>query len=154
MKSKMEIIHYNICKDCSAKYRSGSAFKGRHTTVTGHNDWKRVSGINLQLVDLLAEILCKNAPDAHEFKTKVYEYLEAKKTTSEVMTTKRLTIDELLEEISVLSPGHWDNVGAPKDWYAVCDDTGIIAYFSQERLALNFRLNLINSRLNNLEVTL
>ena len=57
-------------------------------------------------------------------------------------------LDDLLEEISVLSPGHWENEDGPEEWFAVCDERGIIAYFGDEVMAFNFRLNLINSRLN------
>lgn len=59
-------------------------------------------------------------------------------------------LDTLLEEISVLDPEGWENTEGPQNWYAVCDDKGIIAYFSTEEHAFNFRLSLINARLNKL----
>lgn len=64
---------------------------------------------------------------------------------------KSLSLDELLDEISVLSPGQWDNEDGPKDWYAVCTEKGIVAYFGKEIHALNFRLQLINQKLNPLK---
>ena len=38
-------------------------------------------------------------------------------------------IATLLEEWSVLAPGQWDNDVGAKDWYAVCNNGGIVAYF-------------------------
>jgi len=58
------------------------------------------------------------------------------------------TLDQLLQEISVLPPGQWDNDVGPKDWFAVCTEHGIVAYFGEEVLAFHFRLVLINARLN------
>jgi hypothetical protein len=60
------------------------------------------------------------------------------------------SLDDLLEEWSVLSPGMWDNDAYPalKDWWAVCNDDGIVAYFSQEQDAFRFRLAEINRILN------
>lgn len=61
-------------------------------------------------------------------------------------------LDELLQSISVLEPGMWENElskDSPiKDWYAVCGDDGIVAYFGSEVDAYRFRLDLINRILN------
>ena len=57
-------------------------------------------------------------------------------------------LDELLETWSVLAPGQWENDQGPQDWYAVCDEEGIIAYFAEEPDALRFRLSEINRVLN------
>src|SRR5437588_13063254 len=52
------------------------------------------------------------------------------------------TLDELLETVSVMAPGSWENDAGPKDWFAVCnDEDGIIAYFQEERAAYRFRLD-------------
>ena len=61
-----------------------------------------------------------------------------------------------LEEISVLEPGMWDNLFVDendggrqlKDWYAVCNTKGIIAYFGNGTDAFRFRLDYINRKLN------
>ncbi len=58
------------------------------------------------------------------------------------------TLDELLQVVSVMAPGSWENDAGPKDWYAVCNDDGIIAYFQDERAAYRFRLDYINGLLN------
>ncbi len=58
------------------------------------------------------------------------------------------TLDEMLDEVSVMAPGQWDNETGPKDWCAVCNEHGIIAYFGTEELAYFFRLAYINARLN------
>ncbi len=57
-------------------------------------------------------------------------------------------LDDLLEEISVMPPGQWENESGPKDWFAVCNDNGIIAYFGKESDAFRFRLDTINLILN------
>ena len=57
-------------------------------------------------------------------------------------------LDRLLEAWSVLSPGQWDNESGPKDWWAVCNDTGIVAYFADATGAFRFRLSEINRALN------
>lgn len=61
-------------------------------------------------------------------------------------------LDSLLEEISVMPPGQWENeLSKTKllgDWYAVCSDLGIIAYFGTESDAFRFRLDYINQILN------
>jgi hypothetical protein len=61
---------------------------------------------------------------------------------------KKKTLEELLQDISVVAPGQWENKAGPKGWFAVTDDSGIIAYFGSEDAALFFRLALINARLN------
>jgi hypothetical protein len=58
------------------------------------------------------------------------------------------TLDQLLEQWTVLSPGMWENDTGPKDWHAVANDDGIIAYFANEIDALRFRLDSINLELN------
>lgn len=59
-------------------------------------------------------------------------------------------IEELLEDISVIFPGVWDNEQSTTlgDWYAVANDEGIIAYFGNEKDAFMFRLDYINRILN------
>jgi len=57
-------------------------------------------------------------------------------------------IYEALDEIQVIPPGGWENDTGPKDWYAVCNEDGIIAYFVEEGDALRFRLCYINGLLN------
>lgn len=64
------------------------------------------------------------------------------------MKRVKKSLDDLLDEISVFPPGQWKNSDGPKDWYAVCDENGIVAYFGREVDALHFRLDLINRRLN------
>lgn len=59
-----------------------------------------------------------------------------------------MNLDQLLEDISVLAPGQWDNDEGPVGWYAVCNERGIIAYFGKELDALRFRLSYINGLLN------
>ena len=64
---------------------------------------------------------------------------------------ENLSLDDLLDEISVLAPGQWENEmesTALGEWWAVTDEDGIIAYFGSESHACFFRLGLINSRLN------
>jgi hypothetical protein len=61
---------------------------------------------------------------------------------------KKKTLEELLQDISVVDPGQWENNAGPRGWFAVTDDSGIIAYFGSEDAALFFRLALINARLN------
>ena len=60
------------------------------------------------------------------------------------------TLEELLEDWSVLPPGTWENKSGPQDWYAVCNDDGIVAYFAKEQDAFIFRLDKINTELNRL----
>ena len=57
-------------------------------------------------------------------------------------------IDDLLQEWSVLAPGQWDNEQGPKNWYAVCNDDSVVAYFLDEKDAFRFRLAEINRVLN------
>lgn len=63
-------------------------------------------------------------------------------------TMKALTLDDLLETWSVLAPGMWENNDGPKDWFTVCNDDGIAAYFANEADAFRFRLAEINRALN------
>ncbi len=64
------------------------------------------------------------------------------------MTDKKPTLEELLEEWSVIPPGMWENVFGPEGWYAVSNNDGIIAYFGKEEDAFAFRLDKINTILN------
>lgn len=59
-------------------------------------------------------------------------------------------LDELLEEWAVHSPGMWENKNRPKlrDWYAVSNNDGIVAYFGKREDAYMFRLDKINQILN------
>jgi hypothetical protein len=63
-----------------------------------------------------------------------------------------ITLEDLLEEFSVLYPGAWKNEQSSlmKEWYAVANNSGIIAYFGREEDALSFRLHKINVELNHL----
>ena len=58
------------------------------------------------------------------------------------------SLDNLLEDISVIDPYEWENENGPVGWFAVCNEEGIIAYFMNETDAYRFRLDLINRRLN------
>ncbi len=66
------------------------------------------------------------------------------------MKKNEKSLDELLNEWSVMSPGMWDNDNAKTlgDWYAVCNDDGIVAYFGNKKDAFRFRLVEINRILN------
>jgi len=78
------------------------------------------------------------------------------------LSRKRLSecdLDDLLQEISVMQCSDMMGdfaVGSDmynlnrilSNWFAVCSDMGIIAYFSSESDALAFRLDYINSILN------
>lgn len=62
------------------------------------------------------------------------------------------TLDAMLDTISVISPDMRDadeikRNGNP-EWFAVCDNDGIVAYFAHETDAFAFRLMLINMQLN------
>jgi len=59
-------------------------------------------------------------------------------------------LEELLETISVLPPGMWENeqTATLGSWFAVCTENGIVAYFMDEADAYRFRLDQINLRLN------
>lgn len=60
-----------------------------------------------------------------------------------------MTLDDLLDDVSVLDPDQWENAVGPKGWYAVATaDAGIVAYFHEEWAALSFRLSLIDRILN------
>lgn len=63
---------------------------------------------------------------------------------------KGTDIETLLEEISVMEPGLWENQSSETlaDWWAVSSDLGIIAYFGSEQDAFIFRLDYINRILN------
>ena len=61
---------------------------------------------------------------------------------------KPRTLDDLLEAWNVHAPGMWENESGPKDWFAVSNDSGIVAYFGKESDALRFRLDEINRELN------
>lgn len=58
------------------------------------------------------------------------------------------SIDELLDDISVMPPEHLDQPQSTKDWHAVTTTDGIIAYFMRESDAFRFRLDYINGILN------
>jgi hypothetical protein len=59
-----------------------------------------------------------------------------------------MNLEEQLESVAVMAPGQWENDAGPKGWFAVADESGIVAYFGTERAAFFFRLALINARLN------
>ena len=61
-----------------------------------------------------------------------------------------MNLDDLLDAVSVMPPGCWENENTPLlgEWWAVCNDEGIIAYFGRESDAFRFRLSYINSVLN------
>ena len=61
-----------------------------------------------------------------------------------------MNLDDLLDEISVMPPGHWENENTPLlgEWWAVTNHEGIIAYFGREVDAFRFRLSYINAILN------
>lgn len=63
---------------------------------------------------------------------------------------KGLTLDDLLEEISVIEYGLWNNQNTKGlvGWWVVATDLGIVAYFGSEQDALRFRLDYINRILN------
>jgi hypothetical protein len=42
----------------------------------------------------------------------------------------------------------WENKSGPKDWFAVSNTDGIVAYFANEIDALRWRLDMINRELN------
>jgi len=68
------------------------------------------------------------------------------------MSEKKKTLEELLDDVSVLFPGDWENESTPTlgDWYAVVNDDGIIAYFGKKEHAFFFRLAYINALLNDI----
>ena len=57
-------------------------------------------------------------------------------------------LDELFDTWTVFEPGTWENDIGPKDWWAVANDVGIIAYFGSEKDAFRFRFQEINRALN------
>ena len=58
------------------------------------------------------------------------------------------TLDAALEKWQVHEPYMWENTEGPKGWYAVSDDTGIVAYFVNSVSAFRWRLDMINRDLN------
>ncbi len=68
------------------------------------------------------------------------------------MKRRQIDIDDLLEEWSVHYPGVWENDLSKSllldGWYAVSNNSGIIAYFSKESDAFRYRLDQINRELN------
>lgn len=68
------------------------------------------------------------------------------------MSEKKRDLDALLDEWAVHVPGMWENELSDhpllKDWYAVSNTNGIVAYFGKEEDACRFRLAEINRELN------
>lgn len=61
------------------------------------------------------------------------------------------SLDQLLEEVDVLSPGMWYNELSSTEmsgWWVVCTAEGIVAYFCNENDANRFRLDYVNRILN------
>jgi hypothetical protein len=61
-------------------------------------------------------------------------------------------LEKLLEEYQVHASGVWENElnnSIISEWYAVSNNDGIIAYFSNEKEACYYRLCKINRILNN-----
>lgn len=73
---------------------------------------------------------------------------ELDKTATERKANTTKDLDDLLEEWAVMEPGLWENEDGPKNWYAVSNDQGIVAYFGKEADAFRFRMNEINRVLN------
>lgn len=67
---------------------------------------------------------------------------------SSIKTKESNDLDTMLTTVVVLEPGMWENDTGPQNWYAVEDETGIIAYFANGTDAYRFRLDQINGRLN------
>lgn len=61
---------------------------------------------------------------------------------------KSPSLDDLLEVWTVSEPRQWENDHGPPDWFAVCNDSGIVAYFGNGLAAYRFRLAEINRALN------
>jgi hypothetical protein len=63
---------------------------------------------------------------------------------------KTKSLDELLDTWLVHTPGSWENEESASigHWYAVSNDSGIVAYFGNEADAFRFRLAEINRELN------
>jgi len=57
-------------------------------------------------------------------------------------------LNEILDSITVMEPGEWENDTGPKDWFAVITDRGIVAYTGTEELAFKLRLWLVNDLIN------
>lgn len=98
--------------------------------------------INIFHLKVIGENKADNLKEQEINLTKLKQLLEPNKKT----------LEELLEEWSVMSPGMWENdlTASPLigDWYTVANDNGIIAYFGEEKDAFAFRLNKINQILN------
>lgn|ERR1700741_4400127 len=65
-----------------------------------------------------------------------------------VTTLKNPIYEDLVEEWHVHYSGEWENKGGPKGWLAVSNNTGIVAYFADEKDAHAYRLDKINTILN------
>lgn len=63
-------------------------------------------------------------------------------------------LDYWLDNVTVSEVDDYHNevndfgLNALHDWFMVCDETGVNAYFSTESAALRFRLDYINRKLN------
>jgi hypothetical protein len=64
------------------------------------------------------------------------------------MAELKRSLDQELENWTVHLPGMWENKSGPKDWCAVSNTDGIVAYFANEIDALRWRLDMINRELN------
>ena len=67
------------------------------------------------------------------------------------MARYKKDLDDLLDEWQVHSPKCWENELSNtilKDWYAVSNKKGIVAYFGNGKDAFRFRLSEINRKLN------
>ena len=54
-------------------------------------------------------------------------------------TESQAFLEGLREEWEVNVPGQWENDTGPKDWFAVSNNDGIVAYFGTEDDANEFR---------------
>lgn len=57
----------------------------------------------------------------------------------------------MIEELDIICPGMWENdlsESIIKDWWAVCNSEGIIAYFGNEEDACNFKEFKIQQQIN------
>lgn len=63
-----------------------------------------------------------------------------------------MTLEDALDRWAVHAPGMWENELSDhpliKDWYAVTNTVGIVAYFGKEEDANRFRLAEVNRSLN------
>lgn len=76
------------------------------------------------------------------------EFLVAKPLYDDDLPTPHLTLEDALEAWQVHEPGTWENATGPKDWHAVSNNGGIVAYFGNETDAHRYRLSMINRDLN------